>query len=349
VRTEKQYPASCGLSLFAKLVVAATFVLIIAGGNVTSKGAGLAVPDWPTSFGSFNPNGWTRMPQVREEHSHRLIGAGVGLLVIGLTIWLWKVESRAWVRKLGYFALLAVIIQGVMGGLRVTELSLSLAIIHGCFAQAFFCMVIALATVTSPRWSPAEAKALSPAEAKAFSPEGAKVVSQGRKPLDGFAAQNEPSPGGATESNDHSLRLWTIALAAAVYAQLILGAIVRHTGSGGMAISHIFGALAIAVCLMQAAGYVFGGPHADRLAPPMIALFLLFGLQIILGVMTYLLVMGMELRTPGTLLQTYLPTAHVAIGAIILGTSFYLALRAYAMTGGIHPAAKTVEFREALA
>src|SRR5689334_101945 len=128
------------MATFAKVVVAATFVLIVAGGNVTSKGAGMAVPDWPTSFGSFNPSGWTSnmhglIPGVRDEHFHRLLGATVGVLVIALTVWVCVRDSRRPVRYLVLAALAMVCIQGVMGGKRVTENSLTLAVIHGCFAQ----------------------------------------------------------------------------------------------------------------------------------------------------------------------------------------------------------------------
>src|SRR5690606_7412341 len=142
---------------FALTLSGLTFLLIIAGGNVTSKNAGLAVPDWPLSFGSVNPPGWTSnmdgtLPGVRDEHGHRLVGATVGMMVIGLVVWLKLTGSRTWVRRLGYVALAAVIVQGIMGGLRVTERSIALAIVHGCFGQLFFCLTLAIALSVSPRF-----------------------------------------------------------------------------------------------------------------------------------------------------------------------------------------------------
>ena len=88
---------------FAILVMLATFILLLAGGNVTSRAAGLAVPDWPLSFHSVNPPGWTnnfagKHPGVRDEHGHRLIGATVGVLVTALAIWLAARDPRRWMK-----------------------------------------------------------------------------------------------------------------------------------------------------------------------------------------------------------------------------------------------------------
>lgn len=294
------------LHLFTLLLVAMTFVLIVAGGNVTSKNAGLAVPDWPLSFGSVNPEGWVHQPLVRDEHGHRLIGATVGLLVITLVVWLKKVEPRAWVRRLGYIALAAVIVQGVMGGLRVTEKSLLLAIVHGCFAQAFFCLTIALAAVTSARWP------------------GGEVF------------------GGQDASRDRALRFWAAATVLAVYGQLVLGALLRHTGM--TAIPHILGAVVVGMCLIQAALHVFSRPASERpLGAPTLVLFVLFGLQILLGVGAYVLVLSMTDASPANRLQAYVPTIHVGVGAVILGVSFFMALRTFALTV---PATSAASHRE---
>jgi hypothetical protein len=92
------------------------------------------------------------------------------------------------------------------------------------------------------------------------------------------------------------------------------------------------GALLVGVCIMQAAGYIFADPADERLTKPMIALFLMYPLQLIVGVVTYLLLVGMESRAPQTVWQTYLPTAHVALGALILGTACYLTVRVAATT-----------------
>jgi cytochrome c oxidase assembly protein subunit 15 len=236
-------------------------------------------------------------PGVRDEHGHRLLGAAVGLVVIGLVVTLRLYERRAWVRQLGYVALAAVILQGVMGGLRVTEKSTALAIVHGCFAQAFLCLTIALAMVTSSAWP-------------------------GSTPF-----------GGVDVRRDRALRIWTAALAAAVYGQLILGALVRHSGSTTTAVLHIFGALVVGGCLIQAAQHVFARPESERpIGRLIMALFALFGLQLFLGVVTYVLVMPMPARNPTTLLRIYEPTVHMAVGALILGIAFAAAFRAHTLT-----------------
>ena len=122
---------------------------------VTSKNAGLAVPDWPTTFGYnmffFPFSKW--IGGIFFEHVHRLIASTVGFLTIILAVWLWRSEPRRWVRNLGYAALAAVILQGVLGGLRVTMLKDEIGIFHACLAQAYFGLLIVIALVTSPFWT----------------------------------------------------------------------------------------------------------------------------------------------------------------------------------------------------
>jgi len=135
----------------ALVTAAATLVLILFGGLVTNTGAGLAVPDWPTTFGhNMFLFPWSQMiGGVFYEHSHRLIGSLVGLLTLGLAAALW--QAGAPLRWLGLVAVAAVIAQGVLGGLRVVLLQDTLAILHGCLAQAFFGLLVAIALLTSPR------------------------------------------------------------------------------------------------------------------------------------------------------------------------------------------------------
>ena len=134
----------------------ATLVLIGIGGLVTSKGVGMAVPDWPTTYG-YNMflvpfDQWLGKFGIFEEHSHRLVASFVGFLTIGLAIWLWAKEARKWVRLLGIGALVLVVMQGVLGGLRVTEINQNLGLIHGAVAQLFLILVCAIALVTSAWW-----------------------------------------------------------------------------------------------------------------------------------------------------------------------------------------------------
>src|SRR5215813_8274344 len=102
-----------------------TLPLLYVGGSVTTYRVGLAVPDWPTTFGinMFLYDFWNAPFGVRVEHTHRLYGAAVGLATIGLCAWLLAFDRRAWMKGLGVLAIVAVIVQGVLGGTRVTQVS----------------------------------------------------------------------------------------------------------------------------------------------------------------------------------------------------------------------------------
>jgi len=181
------------LNRFAWFTAVATLFLICSGGMVTSKGAGLAVPDWPTTFGYnmflFPVSQW--VGGILFEHTHRLIASTVGFLTIILAIWLWRVEDRQWVRTLGLLALAGVILQGILGGLRVTMLQDQIGIFHACLAQAFLGLLVFIALVTSRFW-----RSLS----------------------------------SATVAGNKLRALRTVALltTAAIYIQLGLGAMMRH-------------------------------------------------------------------------------------------------------------------------
>src|SRR3954471_3224598 len=142
------------LHRFAWFTSVATLFLICSGGMVTSKGVGLAVPDWPTTFGYnmflFPVSKW--VGGIFFEHTHRLIASTVGFLTIILAIWIWRVDGRRWLRNLGWAVLGAVILQGVLGGLRVTMLKDEIGIFHALLAQAFLGMLIVITLVTSRLW-----------------------------------------------------------------------------------------------------------------------------------------------------------------------------------------------------
>jgi heme a synthase len=150
------------LNRFAWLTAFATLLLICSGGMVTSKGVGLAVPDWPTTFGYnmflFPVSKW--IGGIFFEHTHRLIASTVGMLTVILAVWLWFAEPRRRERMLGLAAVGAVILQGILGGLRVTMLKDQIGIFHACLAQAFFALIVIIALVTSPWWHRPVAAAL---------------------------------------------------------------------------------------------------------------------------------------------------------------------------------------------
>src|SRR4030095_14216295 len=143
------------LHKFAKLVAGCTVLLVLAGSLVTSTGSGLSVPDWPTSYGwnmfTFPPSKW--VGGILYEHGHRLIASTVGFLTIVLVAWLWVQDQRRWLKWLGVTALLAVIAQGVLGGLTVLFfLPPAVSTAHAGLAEIFLCLVVAVALFTSPGW-----------------------------------------------------------------------------------------------------------------------------------------------------------------------------------------------------
>jgi len=145
---------SAWLNRFAWFAAFATLLLICSGGMVTSKGVGLAVPDWPTTFGYnmflFPVSKW--IGGVLFEHTHRLIASIVGVLTIILVIWLRRIEDQPAVKTLGLVAVAAVILQGILGGLRVTMLKDQIGIFHACLAQAFLGLIVLITITTTNLW-----------------------------------------------------------------------------------------------------------------------------------------------------------------------------------------------------
>ena len=146
------------LHWYAVAAAASVLLLICSGGLVTSHEAGMAVPDWPNSFGYnmflFPVSRW--VGGVFFEHTHRLIASGVGLVTIALCVALFVIEDRRWVKTLGIIAVAAVVVQGVLGGLRVAENNPVLGLFHGCLAQSFFALMATIALVTSRFWQDLE-------------------------------------------------------------------------------------------------------------------------------------------------------------------------------------------------
>jgi cytochrome c oxidase assembly protein subunit 15 len=181
---------------YAIFVAASVLVLICSGGLVTSHGAGMAVPDWPNSFGYnmflFPVSRW--VGDVFFEHTHRLIASGVGLLTVALCVLTLIIEDRVWVKWMAGIAVLSVVIQGVLGGLRVTEHNAVLGLFHGCLAQAFFALVATIALTTSQFW-----RRIEPA---------------------------------VNRREMRALRFWTVIVTAMLFVQLALGASMRHSHTG---------------------------------------------------------------------------------------------------------------------
>jgi heme a synthase len=136
-----------GVHKFSLFVVAWAAVLLTAGALVTSEDAALAVPDWPLSYGTLNP---PMVGGIAFEHSHRLIAASLGILIIVLAFLLWRYEERPSMKWLGFAALGGVILQGVLGGLTVLQLlHYWLPVMHACLAQIMFAILVSIALFTS--------------------------------------------------------------------------------------------------------------------------------------------------------------------------------------------------------
>ncbi len=142
------------LHWFAVLTALFTFLLLGAGGLVTSHEAGMSVPDWPNSYGYnmflFPPSQW--IGGIFYEHTHRLIASGVGLMTTILAGWLWLKDPRKWMHWIGAGAFLLVLAQGVLGGLRVVLADAQLGIFHAIIGQVFFVLTCAIALFTSRWW-----------------------------------------------------------------------------------------------------------------------------------------------------------------------------------------------------
>jgi heme a synthase len=161
------------LALFAAVGGAWVFVLVALGAFTTTIGAGMAFSDWPLSNGSINPKGWLEDISMFAEHSHRLSGTLMGLITITLAVWIHLKESRGWLRKLAWWSLVIVIVQGIIGGQRVKldawhvagfEMSIGqmLRIPHGILAQVYVCLLIAIAVSLSRHWIDGGGTPISP-------------------------------------------------------------------------------------------------------------------------------------------------------------------------------------------
>ena len=283
-------------------MAACTLLLNFARGLVTSTGSGLAVPDWPLSYGRlFLP----MVDGILFEHGHRLVAGTVATLIAILCAWLWRREPRAWVRRLGFFAMGIVLLQALLGGLTVIFLLPdAISASHAGLAEIFFCLTVTLAVVTSRGWTEAPPR---------------RTLSPAPLPLPTVAAVTT----------------------AIIFTQIILGAVMRHTGAGlaipdfplswgrlvprslagGIAINfaHRVGAVAVTAAILTVSTIVLRRHSRDGwLVRPALILSGLIVAQITLGAFTIWSARGV---IPTTL--------HVAVGAATLATSLVLTLRSF--------------------
>jgi cytochrome c oxidase assembly protein subunit 15 len=277
------------MALFAALF---TLPLLFVGGSVTTYRVGLAVPDWPTTFGMnmFLYDFWNAPFGVRVEHTHRLYGAAVGLATIGLFLCLLAFDARRWMKGLGLAALVLVITQGVLGGTRVTEVSTFLAAVHGCTGQVFFALVAALGLMTGRDW----------------------------------LGDSTPGP------DRLGARRWSLSLAVLVFLQIVLGAWLRHYGTLASLLTHAVVALAVlGLAALLSWRILRGGDGLRSLRGPAGWLLLTVTVQVLLGVgaLLYLLPFG-GVPMPVGLYEAMVRTGHQTNAALLLASSVVLALRA---------------------
>jgi cytochrome c oxidase assembly protein subunit 15 len=273
----------------------------VAGALVTSNDAGLAVPDWPTSFGSLY-----KIPPmvggIKFEHGHRMIAELIGLLTIVLAVWTQRVERRKWMRVLGWTALATVIAQGILGGITVKFfLPPWVSTAHATLAQTFFCIVAAFALFTSRSWTDA----------------GSHLNSAIRHFGNSAIVDRKPS-----------VRTLTILAASSVYVQLILGAAFRH--SGMKLLPHLISAVVVTTLILWTITRVLSGFSAvPQLRRPATFLLGLLFAQLSLGFAAYLtrVEWGKDAPQPEAPM-VWSTVAHVAVGALVLATTVLLAIQA---------------------
>lgn len=316
----------------AVVLACATFPLVWVGGLVTTTDSGMAVPDWPNTYGYnlflYPWQTWLTGPwDLFIEHGHRLLASSVGMLTIVLLIVLLKRDSRRWMKALGFVALALVVFQGVLGGMRVLLNERTLAMLHGCTGPLFFALTVAMAVFTSRRWQ-----------------------------------SDVPEVRVASAGNIRRLAIVTAVLA---YLQIVLGAVLRHVPVDAqpstfmLAVkSHLFLAAVLTIHVVVLAALVLlrarGIKPLGGLAAALLALILV---QIGLGAGTWIVKYSVPAWAAGWIgslriavqeggaMQTHTITSHVAVGSLILGTCVALALYAQRFLADSTPAAQVVRGR----
>jgi heme a synthase len=219
------------LHWYAVAAAASVLLLICSGGLVTSHEAGMAVPDWPNSFGYnmflFPVSHW--VGGVLFEHTHRLIASGVGLVTIALCVALFVIEDRRWVKTLGIIAVAAVVVQGVLGGLRVAENNPLLGLFHGCLAQSFFALMASIALVTSRFWLSLERARTSENERERTGVAGHQSLITNHLSTRSMLAEGRPL---TSHLSLLTSQRWVLVITGMVFVQLVLGASMRHSHAG---------------------------------------------------------------------------------------------------------------------
>lgn len=295
----------------ARVAVVATIVLVLVGGLVTSQNAGLAVVDWPNSFGypMFLFPLARMVGGVFYEHSHRLFGSLVGLVTLTLALRVLATDRRGGAKGLAAVALLLVIGQGILGGLRVTghftwsdspevtRPSLLLAMVHGATGQVFLAVLAALAAVTSRSW--------------------------------------HELPRGGTDGGGPGGGALPGLVVVALLVQLFLGIRLRHLGEGAM-IHMTFAVVVVVAALLASARTIARYSHLPPLRKTGAALAAHAVTQLLLGVLAYVAVMRAPHAGAGTF-DVIAATVHQTVGAILLANATLLAVWSHRLLPAAEP------------
>ena len=287
---------------YAILGIVLCLALIGWGGWVTSIEAGLAVPDWPTSFGSLDPiatgfsdpvnpdSKWWMHTPVLAEHGHRLLGALVGLWSIGMMLWTLVVDRRRTARLLSIGVVALVILQGILGGLRVIWVSLDLAVVHALGAQLFFASIMTLALITSAGWARSQATPAAP----------------------------------------DAVRRISALTTGVLFLQVLFGALLRHPGGGvhlGFTLTHIAGSVASLILVLmlftrlRTLGVLSGWTWSMASAVM---------LQMMLGVMALLVLLYEESVGMLSVWQVILNSSHLIVGTLLLSITAVITVQLFA-------------------
>lgn len=274
-----------GLYLWSFLLAFCTLLLVVAGGLVTSRDAGLSVPDWPLSYGKLMP---PMEGGILYEHGHRMIATTVGILTIVSMIWIFRTESRKWLRWLGVIALVAVIVQGVLGGLTVIYLlPWWISTSHASLAQLFFSTTVAMAVFTSRWWI--------------------------------------GGPSEIAEDPKFPIRILSLAAPCFVLSQLALGAAARHKAIGS--IWHISWSPVVTGVILWISLRIllhYAGNRELRLGA--LTLLGITFCQVFLGIAAFMTrIAYADAIQPMPLMVTF-TVLHVAVGALTMASSVVLAI-----------------------
>lgn len=274
------------------VLVFAVLSLIVVGAGVTSKDAGMAYPTGFFADGAlWNPPGWWQADDTRWEHGHRLIGRFAGILAILLAMACWPAGGV--IRRLGICNLLAITAQGLLGIFRVNEISTGLAMMHGITGQMCLGLACCLPLVTGRTW-------LSVGEPRKIQ---AAVL----------------------------LQRLCLVTTLAIFVQLVLGAGQRHFSMSVVLVAHVFWAVVVSLLVGWVAMWVMGqssGRHFFRRIG--LSLFFLLFLQLMLGGGAFVVTV-LQGKAASSWLQWAVPSAHVAVGSVMMGLMVVLTVSTYRM------------------